>query len=92
MRLSSFCARQPLERDLAEDLVEQHLLATEVLTEDLVETIEVTFVLDQRGARQVVEAVDTETGNARFKRAEQAQVLGDRDRDVDLAQLVEELS
>ena len=91
-QIELFLLAQPVERNLAEDLVEEHFLAAEVLTEDLVEAIEIAFVLDQRRACKVVEVVDAIAGHARFQRGEQGQILGDRDRYLDLAQLVEEFS
>ena len=54
---SSSFLLQPLERDVLGE-VGQHLDALEVGGEGAVELVEVGLVLDQRGAREVVEVVD----------------------------------
>ena len=81
---------QPLERDVLAEVGEQ-LHALEVGRERAVELVEVRLVLDQRGARQVVELVDRRADDAGLDGVEQGQVLLDRDLQLGRAQRVEEV-
>jgi hypothetical protein len=45
------------------------------MTEDLVETVEVALVLDEAGAREVVEVLDTPAGQVRFKCLKQNEIF-----------------
>jgi hypothetical protein len=84
--------RQQLEPVLRQRLLQvlERLLDTlEVLREGLVEAVEVLLVLDQRGAREEIEVVDAEAGDAALQRLEQREVFGDRGRYARLTQRVE---
>ena len=81
---------QPLQRHVLRE-VGQQLDAFEVRREGAVELVEMRFVLDQRGAGQVVELVDRGADDAGLHRFEQRQVLLDRDLQFGRAQGVEEV-
>jgi hypothetical protein len=85
---------QPVERDVAGE-VGEHLHALEVGGKGAVELVEVGLVLDQRGARQVVELVHRRAAfvvdHAGAQRFEQGQVFLDRHRQFGRAQGEEEV-
>ena len=81
---------QPLGRDLLAESRERLLDALEVRRECAIEAIEVFLVLHHRRAGEVVEVVDAVTGDARFERLQQRQVLGQRYGDARFAQREEE--
>ena len=85
-------AAQPFGRDLAQQFAEALLQPGEVGFEDLVEPVEMAFVLDQAGPAQEVEAFDVGHNHATFEGFEQGQQLGDRHRDAGRAQLEEQLN
>jgi hypothetical protein len=78
---------QPLQRHFLGE-VGQHLHALEIGAEGPVELVEVGFVLDQRGAGQVVELVDRGVDHARysFTAFQQGEEFLDRDRQLGRAQ------
>ncbi len=65
---------QPLLRDLGAD-VEQRVHALEIGGEREVVAVELRLVLDQRGAREMVEIVDRQRDDTRLQRLEQRQEL-----------------
>ena len=50
-QIQFFLLTEPFQRDVADDLVEEHLLAAEMFAENLIETIEIPLIFDQRGPR-----------------------------------------
>jgi hypothetical protein len=82
-------ALEPLQRHV--DVYARDVLdALEVRAEGLVELVEVALVLDEGGARQVVELVDRVRDHVLLERLEQGQVFLDRDRQLRLTQVEEE--
>ena len=86
---------QPLQRDVLGEVGEQ-LDALEVGGKGAIELVELRFVLDQRGARQVIEAVDGRAAavlvdDAGLDRFEQGQVFLDRDLELGGAEGEEEV-
>ena len=81
---------QPVQRHFFGE-VDQHLDALEVGAESTVELVIQGLVLDQRGARQVVELVDRTIDHAGFHRFEQGQEFLDRNRQFCRAQGVEKI-
>ncbi len=69
--------------------VRQGLDALEAMPEHPVEAVEMPLVFDQRGAREKIEFLDVEHGDAPFHRLHQGEVLAQRDRHFCLAQFGE---
>jgi hypothetical protein len=59
------------------------------MAEHAVELVEVALVLDQRGARQIVEVLDPPAGEIGIHRLHQGQVFAQRHRDAGGFQLME---
>ena len=84
---------QPFLRDIGDvdrAFARQRLDALEDMRKDLVEAVDVALVLHQRGARQVVKALDVELHQPGIHALEQRQVLAQRDRHARGLQLEEE--
>jgi hypothetical protein len=67
----------------------QGLDSLEAMPEHSIEAIEMALVFDQRGAREKVELLDIEGGDAPLHRLHQGQVFAQRDRHLGPAQLGE---
>ena len=83
---------QPLQRDPgADDVIKARRQALEMAGEYLIETVIVPLILDQGRPRQIVELLDAVRGDPLIQRLQQGQELGQRHRNVGLAQLEEKI-
>ena len=82
---------QPFLGDLPPQVTLGRLQPLEALAEHAIETVQVTLVLHQRRAAQVVEILHAVVGDIRLHRRHQRQVLGDRGRHAGLAQREDEV-
>jgi hypothetical protein len=60
------------------------------VAEDAIELVEIALVLDQRGARQIVEVLDPAAGEVLLHRLHQREIFTQRHRHTGRFQLVEE--
>ena len=60
------------------------------MAEDAVELVEIALVLDQRGAREMIEILHSEAGQTRIHRLHQGQIFLESDRDPGGLELMEE--
>ena len=84
---------EPFLRDLGGDgigAVGDAFQPLEDVGEDLIEAVDVSLVLNEAGARQVVEVLDAVVGDPLPHRLHQRQILLEGDRHLGLAQFVEE--
>src|SRR5262245_44716837 len=70
--------REPLGRNLRGERLAHELEALEHVAEDAVELVEVALVLDQRGAREVVEVLDPAAGEILLHRLHQREIFAQR--------------